>query len=168
MEGVRVYLDSNVFIRLFEGNDELAAGLARLFTIELRSDVAPPLATSELTLAELLVIPYRESNERLIEIYDRWTISNSYLEVGPIDRGVLWYAAVLRSQYRALKLPDAIHLSSAIGMKCSHFLTADAGFAQQYHLTHRRFGMTRGPVSIQIVRPEIASVEQLINEFERR
>lgn len=162
MEAVqRLYVDSNIFIRLFEGNDEIATALAELFLLETKRP-EQPLATSELTLAEVLVVPYREQNDRLIDAYDGWTKSNDYLEVGPLDRGVLWYAALLRSQYQSLKLPDAIHVSTAIGMRCSHFLSADRRLADRYELTHTRHGVTKGPASVEVVHPERDVVDQLI------
>jgi uncharacterized protein len=93
----RLYVDTNVFIRLFEGSDELSGELARLFLVD-RGERDPFLVTSELTLAELLVDPYRREDEKLIQIYESWTRTNQFIEVGPINRGVLWYAAVARSQ----------------------------------------------------------------------
>jgi len=163
----RLYVDANVFIRLFEGNDALAVALGRLFLTE-RQSAFLRLATSELTLAELLVLPYRERNDRLIDLYDNWTISNAYLEVGPIDRSVLWYAAVLRAQYRSLKTPDAIHVSTAIGMGCRQFLTGDERLSDKYELVHSRYGITRGPVSIDIVRPDLKVVEKLVGEWQSK
>ena len=164
----RLYVDANIFIRLFEGNDELATALAALFLTENAFGSEPFLATSELTLAEVLVTPYREKNDRLIRVYDNWTVSNSYLEVGPIDRQVLWYAALARAKYRSLRLPDAIHLSTAMGMRCSHFLSADKRLGDKYELTHERYGLIKGPVSIDIVRPETNFIEALIRAMEQR
>ena len=47
----RLYVDANVYIRLFEGTDELSRVLSELFSIDRNSE--PYLATSELTLAEV-------------------------------------------------------------------------------------------------------------------
>ena len=162
----RLYVDTNVFIRLFEGSDELVDHLRDLFLAE-RNGGKPFLTTSELTLAELLVNPYRRNDDKMIQIYDNWTLTNSALEVGPVNRYVLWYAAVLRSQFQSLKLPDAIHLSTAIGFGCSHFLTADKGIDDHYELMHQRFGSIKGPVRIDILRPEIDVVKHLVDEAGR-
>jgi predicted nucleic acid-binding protein len=156
----RLYVDANVFILLFEGSGELSDHLAELFS-SVRSGREPFLATSELTVAELLVDPYRRKDDELIQIYDNWTITNDHLTVGPIGRDVLWYAAVLRSQYNSLKLPDAIHLSAAVGLRCSHVLRADKRLNDQYELTHHRFGRVRGPVRLDILRPEIEVIRGL-------
>ena len=161
MEAVsRLYIDANILIHLVEHRDDLSEALVDLFTAQTGG--RPFLVTSELTLAEVLVGPYRESNDRLIDRYDAATISNDQLEVGPIVRPVLWYAAVLRSQYPALKSPDAIHVSTAIAMRCSHFLTADKRLTDRYELTHHRYGLVKGPATVDVIRPELEVVQQLI------
>ncbi|MBZ0227427.1 MAG: PIN domain-containing protein [Bauldia sp.] len=161
----RLYLDANIFVRLFEARDALADALGRLL-LAGNERATPPLATSELTLAEVLVVPYRENNDRLIDIYDGWIVTNSFIETGPIDRSVLWYAALLRSQYPSLKLPDAIHVSTAIGMRCSHILTADRRLGDRYELFHTRYGMISGPAEVEVIRPEIEVVERLIEALQ--
>lgn len=156
----RFYVDANVIIRLLEGSDDLSNALSRLFVTETER-ARPRFATSELTIAEVLVVPYRDGNDRLIDLYDNWMRGSPYIEVGPIDRSVLWYAAVLRSQYRHLKLPDAIHISTAIGMNCSHILSADERLWDKYELIHRRYGILRGPAIVEVLRPDIATIETL-------
>src|SRR3972149_5254182 len=128
----RLYVDANVYIRLFEGTDELSRVLSELFSIDRNSE--PYLATSELTLAEVLVLPTRRKDVQLISLYENWTIWNSYIEVGPIVRDVLRCAAILRASYLSLKLPDAIHLATALLMRCSHFLTADERLGGEYEM----------------------------------
>lgn len=162
-EVTRLYLDSNIFIRLFEGNDELSDVLGLLF-VGSRPRAQPFLATSEFTLAELLVVPYRNNDDQLIQLYDNWTLSNDHLEVRPIHRAVLWYAAVLRSQYPSLKMPDAIHVSSAIGFQCSHILTADQRLANRYELFHTRWGVTKGPAVVEVLRPDISTIKTLVEQ----
>lgn len=58
----RIYVDTNVCVLLFERRDELSNSLAELFLVD-RSGRDPLLATSELTLAELLVDPYRRKDD---------------------------------------------------------------------------------------------------------
>jgi predicted nucleic acid-binding protein len=156
----RLYVDANILIHLVEHSDGLAAALTDLFTAQTSG--RPFLVTSELTLAEVLVGPYRATNDRLIDRDDAATIPNSQLDVGPVVRPVLWYAAVLRSQYNSLKTPNAIHVSTAIGMQFSHFLTADKRLANRYELTHHRYGLVKGPATVDVIRPELEVVRQLI------
>lgn len=132
-----------------------------MFLVE-RPGRAPFLATSELTLAETLVKPYRNSDERLIDRYDSWTISNPYLEVGPVDRQVLRHAAVLRSQYPSLKLPDAIHRSTEVGMNCTHFLSADERLSDRYELVHNRHGMVKEAEVVEVLRPSVGLVRDIV------
>lgn len=145
----KVYLDTNIFINFFEPKEDMHHALIDLLAATTRSF----FVTSELTLAELLVDPYRNGDERLIQLYDNWTISNEILEVGPVSRDALYYAAVLRARYKMLKLPDAIHLATAFGFQCSHFLTGDDRISGEYELTNTRYGLTRGPLVLRILRP---------------
>jgi predicted nucleic acid-binding protein len=43
----------------------------------------------------------------------------------PVARDVLFKAAHLRANSKSLKLPDAIHLTTAQEKKCRFFLTSD-------------------------------------------
>ena len=155
----QLYVDTNIFIHIFEHSDALSNALVGLFTTKAKAQ--PFLVTSELTLLELLVGAYRRADDRLIERYDAWTISNDFLDVGEIARPVLWCAAVLRSQYPSLKTPDAIHLSTAIGMRCTHVLSADRRLADRYELFHSRFGVAKGPATVAVIRPDVEVVRQL-------
>jgi predicted nucleic acid-binding protein len=126
-------------------------------------DESPFLCTSELSLAELLVRPYREKNETLIQLYDNLIQrQNPWLEVGPVDHQTLWYAAVLRAGYPSIKLPDAIHLTTAIGFSCSHFLTADARIRGPVELLHEREGRFRGSASLEVLRPDASVLKSII------
>lgn len=166
MEPVRrLYVDANVIIHLVEHRDQLSHALVELFTAQ--SSGPPFLVTSELTLTEALVGPYKARNDTLIDRYDAATISSDQLEVPPIDRTVLWYAAMLRSHSPSLKLPDAIHVSTGIGTRCSHFLTADKRLMDRYELTHTRYGLVKGPAVVDVIRPEIEVVERLIEDASR-
>jgi len=162
MESVeRLYVDSNILIYLFESQDSRAEKLRQLFLIE-RSAPSPFLATSELTLSEVLVQPYRTADERLIQIYSNWTITNSYLEVGPIRREILWRAAILRSYYEALRLPDAIHLATAFAFRCSHFLTGDLRMKEHYEFVDTRSHLADPSRTMVVLRPEIEVLEHLV------
>ena len=159
----RLYVDTNIFIRLFEGSDALSAALGRVFLLERRSDAKPFLTTSELAFAELFVDPWRESSENKIALYDSWTISNDYIEVGPVDRSVLWSAAILRARHRSRRLPDAIHVATALRFSgCTHFLTADESISGTYELSDSFRGQTFGPASVEVVRPEVAFLQSLV------
>lgn len=160
MEVSRLYLDANVLIMLGEGKGEIAELLSQL--VGQQPAGGSFLCTSELSLAELLVHPFRHRDERLIDQYDNWLISGGFMEVGPVQRDILRAAAVLRSTHRSLKLPDAIHLASAFALNCSHFLTADTGFRSSYDFAETRLPILgRRPV-LAVLRPDKAVLERLL------
>jgi predicted nucleic acid-binding protein len=146
----RLYVDANIFIRLLEGNDELASAIGTLFSQAWNRRIA--LVTSELTLAEVLVIPIRAGLDRSVARYDSLIRSNAALETNAIDRATLHSAAALRASYRALKLPDAIHLATALWSGCDRFLTADMKLDGNY---------TEAGRSVAMVRPDDASIRAL-------
>lgn len=122
LTGSSVYLDTNIFIYAFEGFPEYADKLRKLF--DAIDSGAISAATSELTLAELLVKPFMDGNDQRQSIY-RDTIQNSnLLSVYPVSRDILIEAARLRSA-SSLRLPDAIHVATACFGGCTIFLTND-------------------------------------------
>lgn len=160
----RIYLDTNVFIALKETGGELGMKLVELLA-GAPTAPTPFLSTSELTLAELITRPHRERRDDLIDQYDNWIVPSSWLDVGPVDRDVLWFAAVLRSNYRSLKLPDAIHLSTAIGLQCSHFLTNDRGVKDTYSVTQTRYGLTNASMPLTIIRPTMDQIDDILADI---
>ena len=108
--------------------------------------------TSEITLAELLVLPLRQKDERLTSVYQRWVKSDSLVVSKAVDRDIPVAAAGLRADDGSLRLPDAIHLATAMRFGCRRFLTFDAR-------------LDRSPISVNIVKPEAEMLEQLIVEF---
>lgn len=119
----RLYLDTNVLIAMAEGPDAIAQQLYGLTELQRPGDQF--LFTSELSLAEVLVMPYRHNDEKLAGLYKNWMDSEGWLNVGPVDRSILMDAARIRGRHPSIKLPDAVHLSTAIMFECSHFLTGD-------------------------------------------
>ena len=162
----RLYLDTNIFIALKEGGGPVATLLVELVAA-VKPGQLPFLFTSELTLAELLPKPYAERRDDLIDQYDNWILPSGWLNVGPVSRDVLWYAAVLRSQHRSIKLPDAIHVSTAFGFECTHLLTADTDLSGKIELHHSRFGVTRGHLAVEVLRPTEANLTELVDRANR-
>jgi predicted nucleic acid-binding protein len=160
----RVYLDTNVFIMLSEKHHRLQQLLVRMISSQ-PSEKPPKFATSELTLSELLVKPYQAGDDTLINGYESLILNSEWLDVRPVDRAVLYYAAALRAQYRHLKLPDAIHVSSAIGQDCSHFLSDDHGIKDRYDLVHRRNGFNRSAPTLTVLRPDEPTLTSLIESL---
>lgn len=125
IQGKRVYLDTNIWIYSLEEYSYFAYSLRQLF--QSIDDGELEAITSELTLAETLVKPLRDSNLELQTVY-RLAIQNlGGLSVLPVSRDVLLKAAEISANTR-LKLPDAIHAATAILSECSTFLTNDELF----------------------------------------
>ena len=159
----RLYLDTNVFIELGEGEDERQQ---LLYEIVAAQTTEEPLflCTCELTLAELLVRPYRDRNDQLIELYDNWILrGNTWLDVGPVTRDVLWSAALVRRQYPGVKLPDAIHLSAAFGFQCSHFLTADRKIPESIQITNDRWGGLKSSPDLKIISSTTDNIRSILS-----
>jgi predicted nucleic acid-binding protein len=123
--GHRVYLDTNVLIHLVEGLSSHAAELDMLIDAIDRGGVV--CATSELSLAEVLVKPLATGNTALTQQYHELIGTQSRLEVLTITRSILVSAADARTTY-GVKLPDAIHMASALSFGCTYFLSQDKDF----------------------------------------
>lgn len=164
MASIRLYLNTNVFISAFENNDDLARKLLEL--ISLNSGAKSPfLATSEMTLAELMVDPFRKNNDRLIEVYDNLTLGNAFIKVGTVSRGVLWHAALLRAEHASLRLPDAIHLSTAMHFGCTCFQTSDTRLKESYSIASNRHTLTGLNAQISTTKPTVPVLDQIIREL---
>ena len=117
---MRVYLDSNFFIRFIEDAD---AGLATFFRAALEQRL--PLITSELTLLEVLTGAIKLDDAELGELFERMLAAdNPVIRVIPIDRTVLQAAAKGRVLI-GNKTPDAIHVATAELTECTIMATSD-------------------------------------------
>lgn len=159
-----VYLDTNVFIRLKEDFGEVPDRLIGLLAAAMNRSSAR-MATCELTLAELLTQPFALQREDLIEQYQNWILPSDWLQVVPVDRPTLTAAAILRSTYKSVKLPDAIHVAAAIGVGCRYFLTADEGLKGTYRLAVTRYGFQRVSEDVTVVRPDLDTISRIESEF---
>jgi predicted nucleic acid-binding protein len=114
-----VYVDANPIAYALEGPEELASALKALFGIfRKRPGVA---VTSELTLAEVLpkkTIPDRHFFDLLI-----WS---KVFDLREVTREILIETARYRRMAGMPKLPDSIHVVTAIQAGCSSFLSSDS------------------------------------------
>lgn len=158
----RIYLDTNILIMLGETSD--AAGEAIRRIMAAHGEARPPLfVTSELTLSELLVVPYRDRNETLSGFYRRVLAGEVWLRTEPVSSQVLEAAAVLRAARRSIKLPDAIHTATAMATACSHFLTNDAGLKDFEAMPHPFSDVSLAPLSI--IRPDEPTLSAILEEL---
>lgn len=148
-----VYIDANPIAYAFEGPEELASALMKLFSI-FRS--RPGLAvTSELTLAE--VLPKRRAPDR--QFFDLLVWSKIF-DLRAVTREILIETADYRrvagrklddGRFSMPKLPDAIHVVTAIRSDCKIFLSSDVRI--------------KLPDTMKLVHANIAGVAGLIKEL---
>ncbi|NQT87775.1 type II toxin-antitoxin system VapC family toxin [bacterium] len=123
LAGERVYLDTNLFIHAVEAVSPYADMMREVFEgIDAGGFEA---ATSELTLAEVMVRPVADGNVALQQAYEGMIHAGGALQVAAVDRAILLNAARLRAAAMALKLPDAIHVATAHACRCTVLLTND-------------------------------------------
>jgi len=120
--GERVAIDAAIFIYYIEENDHWLSVVDPIFELARTGELT--LVTSELTLHEVLVVPYRSGNLALAERYEAFLERSNALSLIPIGRGNLKHAAYLRARYR-VKGADAVQLAAALDTQCSAFVTND-------------------------------------------
>jgi predicted nucleic acid-binding protein len=126
LKGVtRLYVDSNVFIYLLEGEKHLQEMVQSAFrNIE---DNKVSLFTSEITMTECLTGAFRAGLDDLAQNYLDLFASEGFITMLPINGDVCLAAARLGATHR-LKTVDAIHLASATLAECQALLSNDSGF----------------------------------------
>jgi predicted nucleic acid-binding protein len=126
--GRRIYLDSNAFIYAIEGAGESSSQLHSLF--ETLRHRAEPAYTSEFTLAE--VLPKANVIQR--RSYLTLILHSGLFNLLPVTRDILIETAdyrrnLVRSSFEVRgsmpKLPDAIHIVTAIQAGCNTFVSSD-------------------------------------------
>ena len=116
-----VYIDANVFIYAIEDHTTYSTPARELFGM-LDAGLAQGL-TSELTLAEVLVLPLRQNNYQLVTAHEM-LLSTRTVVAQPVTRAILRKAAEIRAQ-TGQKLPDAIHAATAIAAGCTVVVSQD-------------------------------------------
>jgi predicted nucleic acid-binding protein len=122
LQNNRVYFDTNIVIYAVEGIEPYNTALGELFRAVSSGELRA--VTSELTLAESLVKPFRDGSTERRMAYERFLRSRGNFEVHRMDREILIEAARMRA-LSGLKLPDAIHVATALHASCHFFLTND-------------------------------------------
>ena len=121
--GTRVGLDTNVLIYTVEKFPPYYDSLRPLWDAAERGDLR--LVVSALALTEVLVKSLQRRDTQLETAYRRLLLDSQALICAEITVPVLKRAALLRAYSSALKIPDAIHLATAVIQGCTHFLTND-------------------------------------------
>ena len=118
----RVYIDTSIYIYLFENNPRFAAVSEQIFLDLVQQQTT--IIASTLLITELLVAPIKEKQLELARIYKYLDDHIPGLEFIPLTREISILSAELRAKYN-LKTPDAIHLATALATNIQLFITAD-------------------------------------------
>jgi predicted nucleic acid-binding protein len=117
-----VAVDTAVFIYFAEEHPTFLPIARPLFVAVDRGDLE--VVTSEITLLEVLVAPYRAGNLPLAARYETLLTRSRGVRLVEMDRGQLRTAAQLRALH-GVRTPDALQLAAALTARCSAFLTND-------------------------------------------
>ena len=121
----RIALDTSIFIYQLQANARYVDLTDHIFSWLERSPASA--VTSTITMTELLVQPFREGDERLL---------NSFLSLIPAFPNLNWIApdleiAILAAQLRALhrlRTPDALQAATAVRSQATALITNDPDF----------------------------------------
>lgn len=122
LAGKTVYLDANIIIYLLEGFKSHEAALARL--LKAIEDGEIRCVTSEMTVAEVLVRPFKDGASEQIKTYLDALNDPKLVTLMPVSMQTFVDAAFTRAE-TGMKLPDAIHVAAASQADCNIFLTND-------------------------------------------
>lgn len=117
-----IYLDTAPLIYYLEENTSYFNFLEKLFRKNENGDFI--FYTSVITLAEILTLPMRLGNKKLIKQYQMFLLESPTLKVISVNGVIAKLAAKLRAEY-SFRLPDAIHMATALEIKADYFLTND-------------------------------------------
>jgi predicted nucleic acid-binding protein len=129
----RIYFDTRVYIEYAERRSAIAEKIGQILSVYRQQDKR--IVTSELTLGEALVHPLRNALEtgdyRLRDLYRAMLQADSTItDIQPVSRDALEFAAFTRAKLDFLvglkiKLPDAIHLATAVLSGCDTLVSND-------------------------------------------
>ena len=119
----RIYFDSNVFIAAFENAGARSDHAWWLLDAVEEGEIVG--ATSEITLAEVLVKPFESGASDLASAYEGMLVPGASFEVLPVRRDILVAAAEIRAKRPAVRLPDAVHIASAQALNCAIVVSGD-------------------------------------------
>jgi len=118
----KIFLDTAPVIYFVEKNPDFAPKAEEIFN---RLDDGKLMAVvSPITLAECLVLPYKQKNSDVAQIFTDLLVNSESVLFYPIDEVTADKAADLRARYN-LTLTDALQLAVAIQSDCDAFLTND-------------------------------------------
>ncbi len=123
--GKRVYVDTNILIYLFEGFPEYRHIIQEIADCIDNGEII--LFTGEITIAEIMVMPFKKNDKNLIRLYTEALKNKDFITLIPTTQEVYLKTAFLRATFSKMKTPDSIQVASAIEGNTEIFITNDTG-----------------------------------------
>ena len=117
-----VFLDTAPLIYYIEENRNYSPILNKLFLANSKGEFL--FQTSVITLLEVLVLPMRENEHKLVEEYQNILCNSPSIDIIDLTIDIAIKAASLRAKY-GLKTPDSIQVATALIASSEYFLTND-------------------------------------------
>jgi predicted nucleic acid-binding protein len=119
---VRFYLDTMVWIYLFEGSPQFGSTVQALLR-GIRGG-GHTLLTSQFLLGEILVRPVQKNDVHTVAYYRRLLVETPAVEVVPFTVETAMQFATIRALHRRPS-PDSLHLALAASGGADVFITGD-------------------------------------------
>ena len=136
--GQRVYVDANAIIYFAEMHPTFGEPMRAGFQMARQGEAT--LVTSELPLAEVLVLPIKANRQDLVAAYTGLISHRDSFEVISVSRSILVESANRRAS-AGIKLPDAIHVATAIIANCRIFISEDRNIRTPQRLEHVKISL---------------------------
>ncbi len=121
---MRIYLDSNVLIAALSPYETHSTAAQKL--VRQIAEGHFTAAASSMVYGEVLDM----SSSKKLDVHDFLTHITHFSTI-PADDAICMRAGLLRQKYGSkLKLPDALHLATAVVCKADMFITDDAALAK--------------------------------------
>ncbi|MDA3956130.1 PIN domain-containing protein [Oceanispirochaeta sp.] len=129
---MKVFIDTAPLIYLIEGSTEFADRVEVQLSQWINADMI--LTSSTLTLLELLVIPHKQKNNRLVQKYRALMQDLLSVPMVELNQTIAVSAAEIRGTY-GFKTPDSIQLATALHSGSDIFYTNDLRLSKFKEIT---------------------------------
>ena len=123
----KIFIDTTPLIYFLDNNPEFGAKARQIIEFLLQEDKI--IASSVITCAEYLVVPYRKNELERVDSFWKY-VTDSKMIMYPIKRLEAIKAAKIRSEYKYFKTMDSLQLAVAVLHDCDLFLTNDKQLKQ--------------------------------------
>ena len=123
----RTALDTSLFIYAFEEHPTFWLVASEILRMIDNGQAAGII--SSLTIGELAVGPLQHGNRELAHVYEAYISNFPNMTTVDVSREIIRESARIRASY-GVRLPDAIHLATAVQADADVFITNDRRLSQ--------------------------------------